>query len=251
MPQINAQLNFASPESLAIRLSLRVRRRMFRQFMREFRPNISDTILDVGVTSDRSYASSNYFEGLYPFKSNVIAVGLDDASFLETTYPGVRFVFASGMMLPFRDSSFDLVHSSAVWEHVGSFENQGRLLSECLRVARRGVCLTTPNRWHPIEFHTQLPLIHWLPKRLFRSLLAYTRFRELADEAKLNLLSEREIRTLAERHPEWTFSISSERVLGWKSNLICFAHRRRDETYAWVQDPQWGTASPMGQEVPR
>ena len=23
--------------------------------------------------------------------------------------------------------------------------------------------LTTPNRWFPIEVHTRLPLVHWLP----------------------------------------------------------------------------------------
>ena len=26
------------------------------------------------------------------------------------------------------------------------------------------VFLTTPNRWFPIEVHTRLPLVHWLPK---------------------------------------------------------------------------------------
>ena len=24
--------------------------------------------------------------------------------------------------------------------------------------------LTTPNRWFPIELHTRLPLVHWLPR---------------------------------------------------------------------------------------
>jgi hypothetical protein len=28
------------------------------------------------------------------------------------------------------------------------------------------VFLTTPNRWFPIEVHTRLPLVHWLPDRL-------------------------------------------------------------------------------------
>ena len=27
----------------------------------------------------------------------------------------------------------------------------------------RRVFLTTPNRWFPIEVHTRLPLVHWLP----------------------------------------------------------------------------------------
>ena len=84
--------------------------------------------------------------------------------------------------LPFEDRSMDYVHSSAVWEHVGNSENQQQMLDECLRVARKGVFLTTPNRWFPIEFHTQIPLLHWLPRNVFRSFLRGTRYAELADE---------------------------------------------------------------------
>ncbi len=32
-------------------------------------------------------------------------------------------------------------------------------------MSRKGLFVTTPNRWFPIEFHTVLPLVHWLPKR--------------------------------------------------------------------------------------
>jgi hypothetical protein len=28
----------------------------------------------------------------------------------------------------------------------------------------RRVFLTTPNRWFPIEVHTRLPFVHWLPE---------------------------------------------------------------------------------------
>ena len=38
-------------------------------------------------------------------------------------------------------------------------------MSEALRVARRAF-VTTPNRWFPVEVHTRLPLVHWLPERL-------------------------------------------------------------------------------------
>jgi hypothetical protein len=42
---------------------------------------------------------------------------------------------------------------------------QQAFVREALRVGRR-VFLTTPNRWFPIELHTRLPLVHWLPKPL-------------------------------------------------------------------------------------
>src|SRR5262245_26515985 len=153
---LNAQYNRAKPDSLAVRVATSVRTSMFHMFMSEFMPTHEDSILDIGATSDRSYSSSNYFEALYPRKNRIVALGLQDAAFLEARYPGLRYLRADGLNLPFRNESFDLVHSSAVLEHVGSFDDQARMILECLRVARRGVYLTTPNRWFPVEFHTQL-----------------------------------------------------------------------------------------------
>jgi hypothetical protein len=75
--------------------------------------------------------------------------------------------------LPFPDDSFDYVFSNAVIEHVGGPVRARQMLSESRRVARRGAFHTTPDRWFPVETHTQLPLLHWLPRpmqaRAFRA----------------------------------------------------------------------------------
>jgi ubiquinone/menaquinone biosynthesis C-methylase UbiE len=218
----NAQLNYAAPHSLAIRLSTRTRRKIFKMFMDEFQPAADESVLDVGVTSDQSYDNSNYFEALYPYRDRIVAVGLQAASFLEQMYIGLRYVEANALSLPFRDRSFDLVHSAAVLEHVGSIDNQAAMISECVRVARRGICLTTPNRWFPVEFHTQLPFVHWLPKRLGRHALRKLGFADVADEAQLNLMTSRELNVLTAAIPGWSFRIASPRLLGWKSNLLLF-----------------------------
>src|SRR2546428_13315199 len=133
-----SQFNVAAPDSLPARIAERVRRRMFDKFMRRVAPTGRDSVLDVGVTSDRTYAASNYFEALYPFPAQITAAGTEDAAFLEQLYPGLKFVRADALDLPFPDGSFDLVHSSAVLEHVGAAHNQRRMIAECLRVARRG-----------------------------------------------------------------------------------------------------------------
>lgn len=193
---------------------------MFRRFVELLPIGNGDSILDVGATSDRTYDHSNYLEAWYLDKAAITAVGIDDASFLESVYPGVRFIRADGRQLPFDDRSFDFVHSSAVLEHVGSAQNQARFLREAWRVARKGIFVTTPNRWHPIEFHTILPLVHWLPKAAFRRLLCSLRREFFAREENLNLLSRRDLRRLAERVGMADYQVCSVSLLGWPTNLI-------------------------------
>ena len=221
----NAQYNLAQPDSLAIRIATKVRTDMFRMFAAQFTFTQNDLVLDLGVTSDRSYASSNYFEQFYAWKDRITAAGIDDARFLEDQYPGLRFVHADALDLPFPDASFDYVHSSAVLEHVGSFENQRRMIAECVRVARKGICLTTPNRWFPVEFHTQLPMLHWLPKPWFRRILTNMGQEELAKEENLNLMTERDLQRAVEDIKDWSFSVEHARLLGLKSNLVLFGRR--------------------------
>src|SRR5262245_12529578 len=166
---------------------------MYERFLSDTMVALHDTILEVGVTVDRSYLSSNYVEAWYPDKCRITTVGIDDAAFLKDIYPGMSFVQANGLDLPFQDNSFDVVHSSAVLEHVGTFDNQKKFISECGRVARKAVFLTTPNRWFPVEVHTIFPLVHWLPKPIFRSLMRHTGRPFFADEANLNLMTAGEL----------------------------------------------------------
>jgi hypothetical protein len=230
----NKQFNYAGPSSLVIRISTHMRQKMFSMFMDELKPRAEETILDVGVTSDQSYDNSNYFEALYPYKDRIVAIGMQGASFIEQLYVGVRYVEATALCLPFQDRSFDIVHSSAVLEHVGCIDNQAKMITECVRVARRGICLTTPNRWFPIEFHTQLPLIHWMSKRAGRYVFRRLGFDDLAEEAHLNLMTSRELRMLTAGIPRWNFHIASPRLLGWKSNLILFGRSDTESNLARV-----------------
>jgi len=216
----NAQFNLSAPDSLAARVAVRARRRMFDRFLAVTGIRPEETRLDVGATSDQTYEGSNYLEAWYPHKRRITAVGLDDAAFLERLYPGVTFRRIEAGALPFPDGSFDVVHASAVLEHVGSAERQRHFLGELARVARRAVFATTPNRWFPIEVHTQFPLVHWLPKPAFRRLLAGTRHSFFSREENLNLLDRRELLAMARALPGWTASIEPVRLLGWPSNLL-------------------------------
>lgn len=218
----NAQYNLAHPDSLAVRIATRVRRRIFRLFIDTLNIAPEETLLDVGATSDQDYESSNYLEAWYPHKEKIMAVGIDDARFLMDVYPGVRFLRASGCHLPIADNQFDFAHSSAVIEHVGNRAHQKLFLSELYRVARRGVCITTPNRWFPVEFHTVLPLVHWFPRPIFNAFLHASGRSFFASEEHLNLLGKSDIESLCRDIQPARFEIRGVRLGGWVSNWMIF-----------------------------
>jgi hypothetical protein len=223
----NRQYNLAAPDSFPVRVSGHQRRVMYDRFILESAIVEQDSLLDVGVTADRSYSSSNYLEAWYPYKSSITAAGVDDAAFLEELYPGLRFLKANGLTLPFKDLAFDVVHSSAVLEHVGSIENQMKLVQECCRVARKSVFLTTPNRWFPVEFHTVLPLFHWLPKSVFRTLMRISGRSFFAEESNLNLMDAHDLRSIARQIGDFNLTVSSVSLARWPSNLLLSGRRSR------------------------
>jgi Methyltransferase domain len=225
----NSQYNVAAPDSVPVKIATYQRRRMFDRFVESMGLTPADTILDMGVTSDQTYTSSNYLEAWYPHKHRITAAGIDDAAFLETLFPGVRYVHADGLNQPFGNKAFDVVHSSAVLEHVGGFANQVRFIAECARVARKGFFLTTPNRWFPVEFHTVLPLVHWLPPTVFRALMRRSGREFFADEANLNLMAPADAcRALREARVTSRFDtrVETVRLLGWPSNILVIGRAR-------------------------
>jgi Methyltransferase domain len=149
----------------AARVSLWSRERKLRLFLEAFRPGPETTVVDVGVT-DAPFgdgSSDNFFEALYPWPERITAVGPTGLDRFRAAFPGVAAVQADGRELPFEDAAFDLGFSNAVIEHVaGGRDGQRRFVGELCRVARN-VFVTTPNRWFPLDPHTLLPLVHWLP----------------------------------------------------------------------------------------
>ncbi|NNE74462.1 MAG: methyltransferase domain-containing protein [Acidimicrobiales bacterium] len=102
-----------------------------------------------------------------------------------------------GGTFPFDDAGFDVVWSNAVIEHVGSDEHKVHFLREIQRVGGRGF-VTTPNRWFPLESHTKLPLLHFLPKPMFDALLPRLG-KSWARGDYMDLLSERRFRAVLDR----------------------------------------------------
>jgi SAM-dependent methyltransferase len=192
------------------------RRALFDFFMRELTPSPDETVLDLGATS-LTNRQENMFELYYPHPARVTAAGSEDASFLEARHPGLKFVrVEAGQPLPFPDDAFDIGFSNAVIEHAGSRDQQALFLSELVRVTRR-CFLATPNRWYPVELHTRLPLLHWLPPPLFRAVIARLGFEFYSKEENLNLLSAAELSAMVP--PGASARLSRHYFLGGPSNL--------------------------------
>lgn len=153
------------PGRLASRVSLASRERKLQLFLDLNKPGPETTVVDVGVT-DAPFgdgSTDNFLEALYPWPERITGVGHTELDRFAAAFPRVRVVRADGRELPFRDGEFDLGFSNAVVEHVaGGRDEQRRFVGELCRVARR-VFVTTPNRWFPLDPHTRLPFVHWLP----------------------------------------------------------------------------------------
>jgi ubiquinone/menaquinone biosynthesis C-methylase UbiE len=183
--------------TVAERVSYLSRKRKFELFMETIRPGPTTTVVDVGVGDvgfggEGAFSTENFFEEFYPWPENVTAVGLHDGKMFTERYPDVTYVKADGCSLPFRDDHFDAYFSNAVIEHVGGGDRQRRFVEEAVRVAT-SVFLTTPNRRFPVEVHTRMPFVHWLPRET-----AHRWYERLgkAWAKDISLLDARELRAL-------------------------------------------------------
>ena len=125
-----------------------------------------------------------------------------------------------GRDMSFEDNSFDIVTSSATIEHVGNFKNQIKFIQECLRVSKHKIFITTPNRYYPIELHTKIPLIHFLPKNIHRKILHFLGENFLSLEENLNLLTKNDILKICQILEIKKFKIEEIKLFGFVSNFV-------------------------------
>jgi SAM-dependent methyltransferase len=203
--------------------SLKARRAMFDEFVARVGLRPDDRVVDIGVTPDTSLRDSNAFVKFFPRKDHLTVTTVEDASNLEQVFPGVHFVQTEGVALPFGDGEFDVAHSSAVLEHVGDRDRQRAFVHEVCRVSHR-FFLSTPNRWFPLELHTFLPVVHWLPQPTHQAVLRSCGLGFWAETDNLNLLGAHDL--LALFPPSATVHLHRHRLLGWTSNLVAYGTSR-------------------------
>jgi SAM-dependent methyltransferase len=178
--------------------------------MKLMSPSPTDLVLDVGVI-DTAWRSSNPLEAGYPWPERITAVALEPMPTFQKLFPAVKFVVADGRSLPFADRTFDIGFSNAVVEHVGSLADQRQFVSELLRTCKR-VFISTPNAHFPVDPHTLLPFVHWLPRRIRHPILRATGNGQRASESALRPVSVSELRSMFPSEAD--VRIVRQRVLG-------------------------------------
>lgn len=180
--------------TIATRISNWNRNRKWSLFMDIFKPAPETKVLDAGYIDIESKASDNYIEKHYPYPQNLTALGIEEPVHFHANYPDIKTVRYGGRIFPFMDKEFDICYSSAVIEHVGNRESQLEFLKEIRRVSKKAF-ITTPNRNFPVEVHTRIPLLHFLPKKIFDAFLKMIG-KEWATGDYMNLLTYKEIESL-------------------------------------------------------
>ena len=195
---------------------------LYQRFEKMFAPRKEQRIVNIGVNANLRVAEQYFFESRYPFLSSVVACGLEDGSDYERLFPEATYLKVSrDEGLPFEDGEFDIAFCSAVVEHVGNRSNQKKFVEETLRVAKNAF-FTTPNRWYPIELHTLVPLLHYLPTPTYRRLYKTLGFDFFAKEENLNLLDHDALASLVPKGR--AFTIHTHKFLGLPSNLLLEVH---------------------------
>lgn len=212
-------------DGLATKLLLSARANMYDVFVSRLQPNTHSKILDVGVSADENPAS-NYLEKHHTQTENITACSIDHFPELERQFPGLRFIQSDARALPFKDKEFDIVHSHAVIEHVGSRAMQKKFILELLRVSKSSIYFTCPNRHHPLEFHTGIPFAHWFPGTFYRPLYKRLGKAFYASENTLNLLSPQDIKHMLSDIDGISYQIDYNYFLNIRANILVSLHKK-------------------------
>ena len=202
------------------KIILDTREKFFDYFKNLTEYNDNKSLLDIGTTPSLDSEQNVILEKTKNNK-NITCFSDQDCSILEKKYPNIKdFIVGDGTNTDFKDMSFDIVHSNATLEHVGSYNNQIAFVKEASRISKNHVFIQTPNRFYPIDFHTNLPLVHWLPKKIHRKILKFIGLNFYSMEENLNLLSESNLIDICKKLDIRKFKIIKHKLLFITSNLI-------------------------------
>ena len=161
--------------------SVNARKKRGMIFRNVFRIDEKTIILDLGSESGSNIKA--VLEGTRVQPKNVYIADINPELVEKGNekYGFTPVVISESGTLPFKDQFFDIVFCSSVIEHVTipkekiwkrfsghkfkreSFEQQKHFANEIKRISKQ-YFVQTPYRYFPIESHTWLPFVGWLPR---------------------------------------------------------------------------------------
>jgi len=185
-------------------------------------------VLDVGTTEDTNHESSNIIiKNLRYFKvfKSISIQKINSNFFKEKLTKSITQDFSCSEIEKFKS---DVVIANATIEHVGNIINQVKMCKNISLLANKYFIIITPNRYHPLEFHSKLPLIHWLPKKIFRKILLLLGMSYFAYEKNLNLLDKTDLhKILANFSKKINYKIYNIKFLGFVSNFFVIGELKK------------------------
>jgi ubiquinone/menaquinone biosynthesis C-methylase UbiE len=200
------------------------RKKIYKIFCNKIPLKKNFTIIDVG-TSPMLEKYENIILSQYKWKDNITCLSNQNCNILKQQYKNTQFLKGDAKKMRFKNNKFDIVHCSATIEHLGSSRNQLKGLKEMYRISKKYLFITTPNRFFPIEVHTKLPFLHFLPKKIFRKIIKFLGDDFFCYEKNLNLLSTKDIINLCRNAKITNYKIVYNYFLFFKSNIILIAKK--------------------------
>lgn len=170
-------------ERVVQRARQRARAKRASVFRHHFELGRETRIIDIG--SENGSAIATVLAGTNIDPSNVFIADVDAERVADGArrYGFVPVPISESGRLPFDDHFFDIVYCSSVIEHVTmaksdiwqqrsdkEFRAQARQrqreFAEEIRRLGKSYYVQTPNKWFPIESHTWLPVVGFLPRRV-------------------------------------------------------------------------------------
>lgn len=178
-------------ENMLSRFRIRSRQRRARMFLDNFDLTPETRVLDLGGWNGAHINA--VLENSPVLPENIYVADINEQAVKEAAmhYGFVPIVITEDGPLPFSDKFFDIVFCSSVIEHVtvpkeivwtlfsgrrfrdAALQHQGEFAAEIQRLGK-GYFVQAPYRWFPIETHSWLPFVSYMPRRLQIPLLRFT-----------------------------------------------------------------------------
>ena len=207
------------------RITVNARKEFFNLFICNNDYSTNKKIIDIGTTPSLEEEQNIFLEKVKENR-NITCFSNQDCKILRKKYENIESILiGDGKNTKLDDNSFDIAHSNATIEHVGSFDNQVSFVRELVRISKESVFIQTPNRFYPMDFHTILPFFHWLPKKIHRKILKYFKLEFYSDEKNLNLLSINDLKKICKILNIRKYKILKYRLFFLTSNLILIIYK--------------------------